>query len=264
MVRKLTLAACLIVAGGISGSTVGNVFGQEVALEELYGRGVHRYFAGDYAKAYDELSMAIDGGITDPRAHYFRGLVLMATGRPDEARADWRVGARNESRQTLNAAVGRSLMRVQGPARLVLEQIRQSARIAAMSEAKIRNQARYGGPGAPAVERPAVPAVSSEVQVTAASSNPFREGAAATVEGAPSVVSANAFAETLQKSRADAAAIAEAKKPSQAPTGAAVAKPAASGNAGDPFGGDATPAANDPFGGGAGSAPAAGDPFGNF
>lgn len=262
MVRKLTLAACLLAASGISCFAVKNGYGQEVVLEELYGRGVHRYFAGDYAKAYDELSMAIDGGINDPRAYYFRGLVLMATGRPDEARADWKMGARHEAQQTLNVAVGRSLVRVQGPARLALEQIRQSARIAAMTEAKIRRQARYGGPGAPPVTKPNVPAAPAEAQANAAASNPFGAGTAVVVEGAGSVDSPNAFSETLQKSRAEAAAIAKANQPTT-PTAGAVTKPVASSDPGDPFGGS-TPAANDPFGGGAGSSPAAGDPFGNF
>ena len=131
-----------------------------------------------------------------------------------------------------------------------------------MTEAKIRRQARYGGPGAPPITKPAVPGAPAEAQANAAVSNPFLAGSAVVVEGAGSVDSPNAFSDTLEKSRAEAAAIAKANQPTKPSVGAAT-KPAASADPGDPFGGS-TPAANDPFGGGAGSSPAAGDPFGNF
>src|SRR3989442_2246350 len=69
---------------------------QDAMLEELYGRGVHAFFAGNIRGSFDSLNAAISSGSRDPRAFYYRGLVLSRLGRPDEARDDFRKGAELE------------------------------------------------------------------------------------------------------------------------------------------------------------------------
>src|SRR6188474_2476225 len=70
--------------------------GADAVLEDLYGRGVHAFFARNLSQAHELLTAAINGGSRDPRAYYYRGLVYSRLGRPDEARADMRKGAELE------------------------------------------------------------------------------------------------------------------------------------------------------------------------
>ncbi len=113
---------------------------QEAVLGQLYGNGVHAYFAGDFVKSYDQLTSAITAGSHDPRVYYFRGLAYLKLGREPEATQDFRKGAELESRD-LNRSfnVARSLERIQGAARQQLETYRVDARLAALEAAdKIR------------------------------------------------------------------------------------------------------------------------------
>ena len=83
-------------------------------MGQTYGNGVHAYFAGDYVKAHELLTKAIDAGSHDLRCYYFRGLAYLKLGRPQKAEGDFqqaRVGDRHLKR-TYNVA--RSLERVQG------------------------------------------------------------------------------------------------------------------------------------------------------
>ena len=88
--------------------------------------------------------MAIDAGSHDPRCYYFRGLAYLKLGRPQEAEGDFQQGAKLESvdlNRTYNVA--RSLERVQGAARLEVEEHRAAARMAKLEQdEKIRKQ-RY-------------------------------------------------------------------------------------------------------------------------
>ena len=113
----------LLVAGLASLCTV-SLSAQEAVLSQEYGSGVHSYFAGNYAKAYEQLTTAIDGGSKDPRAFYFRGLACLNLGRPQDAEIDFRAGAALEA-QDVNKLynVGKSLERIQGPARAELENL---------------------------------------------------------------------------------------------------------------------------------------------
>ncbi len=117
---------------------------QEAVLGQEYGSGVHAYFAGEYAKAYEQLTAAIEGGSKDPRAFYFRGLAYLNLGRPTEAAVDFRKGAELESKDVNKFYdVGKSLERVQGSARLELENYRVAARMAAYEQAERLRKARY-------------------------------------------------------------------------------------------------------------------------
>jgi Flp pilus assembly protein TadD len=86
---------------------------QDSLLQEMYGQGVHAYFAGKYDQAHELFSTAIDQGSQDPRCHYFRGLTYAKLGRPDEAEADYKRGAELEAGgAAVQIDVGQALQRV--------------------------------------------------------------------------------------------------------------------------------------------------------
>ena len=45
---------------------------EDQAITRAYGSGVHAYFSGDYQRAYEDLTQALEAGTKDPRALYFR------------------------------------------------------------------------------------------------------------------------------------------------------------------------------------------------
>ncbi len=106
---------------------------QEFGSSALYSSGVEAYFRGCSAEAESAFStlMAVDP--LDPRAFYFRALTLARQGRCDEARADMEIGAELEANSPHRFDIGKTLERVQGPTRLMLEGYRRRAqRLAAM------------------------------------------------------------------------------------------------------------------------------------
>ena len=223
-------------------------------LEAAYGGGVHAYFAGDYARSHDDLSSAIQGGIADPRAWYFRGLAALRLGRTDEAEADFTEGAERESRDAGSWPVSRSLERVQGPERLQLERHRIRARVAALQRDREAVKRRYSG-----IEE-AQPEMLRRIRpverLPAAKENPFADkptpAEAAPAENVPAPAEEPA-ADPLAAPAEPAVEPAEPAEPAAEP-----AEPAAE-KAEDPFG-DSAPAAEekpaaeaDPFGAGGGA-----------
>ena len=61
----------------------------DAVLSELYGQGVHNYFASRYHEAEDSFSAAVKQGTQDPRCYYFRGLTFIRLGRAEEAKKDF-------------------------------------------------------------------------------------------------------------------------------------------------------------------------------
>ncbi len=236
---------------------------QDNILGEMYGRGVHAYYAGNYIDAESYLTTAIENGIDDPRAYYFRGILENAQGRTAEAETDWAEGAKMEASGTTNVDVGRSLSRFQGSARLKLEEIRRLARLQALTGAPTRSQIRMNEikaavpPAKSTVAAPPVPRSSRPVAAPPtppAADNPFANdtGLAA---GQPQVEQDDALAGAMNNPFKDDAAAAPA-----AAGGADVFGGADAAAGADPFGAAAPAAGGDPFGA---PAPAAGgDPFG--
>ncbi len=104
---------------------------QEKVLKQYYGNGVHAYYSGNYAEAYDLLSKPINAKIEDPRPYYFRGFALMELGRPDQAEKDFKDGAALELKDTTGRfPVNFALERCQGKARLALENARNEVQLA--------------------------------------------------------------------------------------------------------------------------------------
>jgi hypothetical protein len=133
---KLALAAL------VTFSSSGLAMAQD-PLMELYGKGVHTYFRGDYSTGTNVLSEAIGAGIQDPRAFYYRGLCNMNTLGPEAAIADFEEGARLEMAGKLSSdVVGRSLERIQGHARAEIEKARSKAKLAARSSILEQQKAR--------------------------------------------------------------------------------------------------------------------------
>ena len=104
---------------------------QEKVLKQYYGNGVHAYYSGNYAEAFDLLSKPINAKIEDPRPYYFRGFALMELGRPDQAEKDFKAGAALEIKDTTGRfPVNFALERCQGKARLALENARNEVLLA--------------------------------------------------------------------------------------------------------------------------------------
>ena len=162
---------------------------ENLPLAAAYGDGVHAYFAGDFQRAYEDLSQAIEEGTTDPRAYYFRGLAALRQGHSDEAEADFTEGATRESAGLGAWPVGRSLERIQGPDRLRLERHRMRARVTLLQRQRDAELQRYSQieaaqPDVLRKRRPVGPRVEADDEA-----NPFEPGAA------PERVPANPAAE---------------------------------------------------------------------
>ncbi len=115
------------------------VFAQVSALAELYGEGVHQYFAKDYFCAEQTLTRAIDNGSQDPRVFYFRGLAREATG--GEGSFDFEEGARLEAAGKTGVNVGQALTRIQGCLRAKIEKARRDGRLHAQQQRALMQQA---------------------------------------------------------------------------------------------------------------------------
>jgi len=135
-----------IAAGAIAGGSLAaaEFVGEEpLAVRSAIGDGMHAYHAGQYDRAYDDLTNAIEAGTDDPRGYYFRGLASLRMGRTSEAQADFTTGADRELANGGVRRVSQSLERVQGPDRLTLERYRARARLGALQRGREVYGRRY-------------------------------------------------------------------------------------------------------------------------
>ena len=134
----IALAAGLL-AVGVTGASA-----QEDLLTEMYGRGVHAYFAGQYQQAHALFTGAVDGGLKDPRCFYFRGLAYRQLGREEQAETDFAQGAKLEAQDHTGLyGVSHALQRVQGKTRVIVEGHRARARLAEMKANRRESKAIY-------------------------------------------------------------------------------------------------------------------------
>jgi len=134
-------AAMFVILCGVPGSAS---CADEDAAQAISGRGMHAYFAGDTSAAEDLFTQAIATGTQDPRTYYFRGACRMQQEREDEARDDIRRGAYLETHSEGRFYdIGHSLERVQGKARVMIEQARDTARRAAIEARERYRHERY-------------------------------------------------------------------------------------------------------------------------
>ena len=217
---------------------------------DFMGSGMHAYHSGSFQQSIDDLTAAIEAGCQDPRAYYFRALALLEQGREDEAVADMQEGALLESGGPGGIVVGRSLERVQGCNRLMLERYRRRALIEQQARDQRRIEQRYtdlieSEPERLRQRRPT--AASSPGAVTTPPADPVTPAPAPST---PPASSNDPFAPSAPPAGTNAPG-------GDDPFGA-------SGD--DPFGGTTPPAGgdpfgDDPFGGDAGSGGDDADPF---
>jgi hypothetical protein len=136
MALAVALAGGTVVAAEFAGE-------EPLAVRDAVGAGIHAYHAGDFHRAYDDLTNAIEAGAEDPRAYYFRGLAALRLGRTSEAEADFTTGADRELATGGIRRVSLSLERVQGPDRLTLERFRSRARLGALQRERDAFGRRY-------------------------------------------------------------------------------------------------------------------------
>jgi hypothetical protein len=178
---------------------------QDPILAQLYGSGVHEYFSGGYRQAIADLTEAIDGGTKDPRVYYFRALSWWRLGDTPKAQTDLAAGAKMESADVNQFyPVSKSLERVQGTGRLLLERYRVQARAEAYRREERRNLARYEAQrkaeaevlrAAPVPPAPSDAAPGAPVGTKPAEKTPAEEPAAPTEEPAAPVEEADPFAD---------------------------------------------------------------------
>lgn len=240
----LSLSLCL----------VGSQLYAQKALTELYGEGVHRYFAGDSFQAEQMLSRVIESGVEDPLLYYYRGVVREHQGGGGEF--DFEEGARLEAAGKrglgLRNGIGDALTRIQGHTRVKLEKARRDARVAAEQQALLMRQASEA-----AGEAPPPPVVPERAPVVPSvdATDPF---GGTTAEDVPSPAEpAEQTTEPEVDSEVNPFDDDPAEPADDVPTGEAPVDPFGT-DAGNPPAGD-TP--TDPFGTDAGTPPAD-DPFG--
>lgn len=142
MIRQQSVRWMTLVFVSLIGTSVA---GQDEGAAELYGQGVHAYFAGDQDAAIALLSDSIDKYGSDPRAYYFRGLALASKLGLDAGLADLEKGADIEVNQADRPVydINGALQRVQGTLRLELEKVRAATRKAAIARQRKRDRVRY-------------------------------------------------------------------------------------------------------------------------
>ena len=74
MTRNLLMQIGLAISITFAASTL-TAQQQDELVADLYGRGVHAYFEGEFDAAHKLLSDAIEQKTQDPRCYYFRGAV---------------------------------------------------------------------------------------------------------------------------------------------------------------------------------------------
>ncbi|MCA9128041.1 MAG: hypothetical protein KDB22_13190 [Planctomycetales bacterium] len=131
------------------------------AMTELYGTGVHLYFAGDYQNADLVLTRVVDAGSQDPRVHYFRGLAREHLGGDSEF--DFATGAQLEAEGARVVSVGSALSRIQGAVRSKIEKARRDARVENRLKQMMQEDARRKMIPQPSVVPDAAPPPPAEV-----------------------------------------------------------------------------------------------------
>jgi hypothetical protein len=233
VVFSLLSLASVLNAGGVS-------LGGDV-LDELYGAGVHAYFAGNTEKSQELLNDVINAGSNDPRAYFFRGLALAKSqGDLQAGMADFEEGARLEVQRNRGREVSDSLQRIQGPMRLAIEKARKNARLSITAARFEEIKKRYGDN--PAAAAAALEAERSTPKPSTASATPYEANASTADAATPMPADSPAPPAAADPFGSDSDA------PASAGDDAPMSDPADSA---DPFGGSETEApadSSDPFG----------------
>ena len=113
-------------------------------LNERYSQGLHAYYAGEFATAHSVLSEVIKAGFQNPCCYYFRGMASYQQGDKQAAQQDFQTGAEREANAIRQKfPISKSLERVQGEARVMIERTRLQARLAVLQKRLAREKQRY-------------------------------------------------------------------------------------------------------------------------
>ncbi len=123
-ISTLFSAALIVSCCSLSGNA------QQV-MDDVYGRGVHAYYAGQTDRSLEWLNQAIDAGSQDPRVYYYRGLatIRQTGGLVDAGIPDFEQAALLEVTSGRVVNVGKALERIQGSTRATIEDIRLRVRL---------------------------------------------------------------------------------------------------------------------------------------
>lgn len=136
-------------------------------LSELYGQGVHAYFAGRLDEAEQSFNEAINAGSQDPRVYFFRGLTQAKRSGEVAGIQDYQTAAELEAtskRSVPSDVISKSLTRIQGRQRLEIEKARGAARLAARGQqALLRREAEAAAAAQNRAGAAALPAVDGNV-----------------------------------------------------------------------------------------------------
>jgi hypothetical protein len=226
--RAVLMAGCLSLGAPLHA--------QHDAMSEIYGQGVHRYFAGDYAGAELLLNEVHAAGSEDPRVHYFLGMCKVAQGGGVMAGlADFEAGALAEAKSKSSFQVGVALTRIQGAARREIEKARLVARSKVHQQQLLEQRARNE---AAATARSTAPAVGTLPPGTGNVPDPLTDGGLA----------GQATVDPVQPSAADTTNPFADDPVTPMPAGPTTTTPETPAEGTDPFANPtAEPAMDDPF-----------------
>ena len=113
-------------------------------LNERYSQGLHAYYAGQWEAAHGAFSEVIEAGFQNPCCYYFRGMVSYQQGDKQSAQQDFHAGAAREANAIRQKfPISKSLERVQGEARVMIERARLQARLTVLQKRLAREKQRY-------------------------------------------------------------------------------------------------------------------------
>lgn len=101
---------------------------------EVFGRGVHLYWQGDYKNALQQFQLGVQLNTEDARLWYFKGFCELALGRKSEAEKSIVTAIVLHEKTLDKREIARALERVQGKFRMVVESLRPRASILLRAE----------------------------------------------------------------------------------------------------------------------------------
>ncbi|MBC7354174.1 MAG: tetratricopeptide repeat protein [Thermogutta sp.] len=113
-----------------SGNTASGGFVSPQLASELFGRGSHFFWEGNYAQALELFDMGLGINPDDARLWYFKGFSEMALNRMDDAERSIVTAIVLHEKSSNTREIAQSLERVQGRFRAVIEKLRPKAALA--------------------------------------------------------------------------------------------------------------------------------------
>jgi tetratricopeptide (TPR) repeat protein len=101
----------------------------KMLASELFGRGYHYFWQGEYKKAYDVVTQGINANGSDPRLWYYKGFCEIALNQKEEARISLITAILLHEKSKNPSEVTSAIERVQGRYRAELESLKPQVRV---------------------------------------------------------------------------------------------------------------------------------------